>query len=142
MTNPDILNSWKEVAGYLGRGVRTVQRWEHDLGLPVRRPRGKARSAIIAMRSELDLWLQDAHGEVPDPVPGGNFSSANRLHNNTSQLIVRTQQLLNRSTELCERMKDMQDKVSRALELTATQVRHNLQLRNSHHSQSQSRLPN
>ncbi len=31
-----VLNSWKEIACYLGRGVRTVQRYERDLGLPVR----------------------------------------------------------------------------------------------------------
>src|SRR5262245_7873648 len=55
----EILNSWKEVAQYLGRGVRTVQRWEHDLGLPVRRPRGKARSAVIALRDDLDDWLNN-----------------------------------------------------------------------------------
>jgi len=55
----EILNSWKEVAQYLGRGVRTVQRWEHELGLPVRRPRGKSRSAVIAFREELDGWLID-----------------------------------------------------------------------------------
>jgi len=23
----EILNSWKEIAGYVNRGVRTVQRW-------------------------------------------------------------------------------------------------------------------
>lgn len=55
-----VLNSWKEIAGYLGRGVRTVQRWEHDLGLPVRRPRGKSRSAVVAMADELDAWLRQA----------------------------------------------------------------------------------
>ena len=55
----EILNSWKEVAQYLGRGVRTVQRWEHELGLPVRRPRGKSRSPIMAFREELDSWLID-----------------------------------------------------------------------------------
>src|SRR5215470_2182002 len=52
-----VLNSWKEIARYLERGVRTVQRWETDLALPVRRPRGKKRSAVIAMRSDLDDWL-------------------------------------------------------------------------------------
>lgn len=51
------LNSWKEIAQYLGRGVRTVQRWEAELGMPVRRPRGKSRSAVIAVMSELDQWL-------------------------------------------------------------------------------------
>jgi|SRR5947209_16822703 len=54
----DLLNSWKEIAAYLNRGVRTVQRWEVELGLPVRRPRAKNRSAVIAMRSEIDAWLK------------------------------------------------------------------------------------
>jgi predicted DNA-binding transcriptional regulator AlpA len=53
-----ILNSWKEIADYLGRGVRTAQRWEHDLALPVRRPRGKERSAVIAVSSDIDAWLK------------------------------------------------------------------------------------
>jgi|SRR5579883_625883 len=59
ITHPsdEILNSWKEISAHLGRGVRTAQRWERDLGLPVRRPRGKHRSAVIAFRKELDLWL-------------------------------------------------------------------------------------
>ena|SRR5947209_15443463 len=54
----ELLNSWKEIATYLNRGVRTVQRWEVELGLPVRRPRAKNRSAVIAMRSEIDEWLK------------------------------------------------------------------------------------
>ena len=57
-TASEVLNSWKEIAAYLNRGVRTVQRWETALSLPVRRPRGKQRSAVIAMRSELDGWLR------------------------------------------------------------------------------------
>lgn len=59
-----ILNSWKEIAGYLNRGVRTVQRWERELGLPVRRPRGKTRSAVIAIAAELDDWA-DRNGIGP-----------------------------------------------------------------------------
>jgi hypothetical protein len=54
-----VLNSWKEIAGYLGRGVRTVQRWERHLGLPVHRPKGKNRSAVLAFPSELDNWLRN-----------------------------------------------------------------------------------
>jgi hypothetical protein len=53
-----LLNSWKEIAAYLGRGVRTAQRWERDLSLPVRRPRGKDRSAVIAFTDELDRWMK------------------------------------------------------------------------------------
>jgi DNA-binding transcriptional regulator YiaG len=55
-----ILNSWKEIAAHMGRGVRTVQRWEQELGLPVRRPRGKSRSAVIALAADLDEWLHRA----------------------------------------------------------------------------------
>jgi excisionase family DNA binding protein len=54
------LNTWKEVAEYLGRGVRTVQRWEKELKLPVHRPRGKARSTVIATAAELDEWVKAA----------------------------------------------------------------------------------
>ena len=55
-----VLNSWKEIANHLGRGVRTVQRWEHDLGLPVRRPWGRSRSTVVALSDELDAWLLSA----------------------------------------------------------------------------------
>jgi hypothetical protein len=58
MDHVSILNSWKEIANYLGRGVRTVQRWERDLGLPVHRPKGKDRSAVLAFPEELNAWLQ------------------------------------------------------------------------------------
>jgi hypothetical protein len=37
-----------------------VQRWERELGLPIRRPRGKPRGPVIAFRRELDQWLQSA----------------------------------------------------------------------------------
>ncbi|HLW54387.1 MAG TPA: hypothetical protein VKW06_16240 [Candidatus Angelobacter sp.] len=59
----DILNSWKDIARYLDRGVRTVQRWEVELGLPVRRPHGRGRSAVFAMRSDLDSWLRSCPAE-------------------------------------------------------------------------------
>jgi hypothetical protein len=49
----DLLNGWKEIANYVGRGVRTVQRWEHDLGFPAHRPRRKPRSAVIAFKHEM-----------------------------------------------------------------------------------------
>lgn len=75
-----ILNSWKEIAHYLNRGVRTVQRWESELALPVRRPRGKRRSAVIAMRWEIDKWLircpQDAiEHDVKEPDPARSMNS-------------------------------------------------------------------
>ena len=52
----NLLNSWKEVASYLGRGVRTVQRWE-KLGLPVRRLGAGPRSPVVANARDIDRWL-------------------------------------------------------------------------------------
>ena len=52
-----LLNSWKEIAAYMGRSVRTLQRWERQLKLPIHRPAGKDRSAVLAFGDELDQWL-------------------------------------------------------------------------------------
>lgn len=60
------LNSWKEIAHYLGRGVRTVQRWEAELALPVRRPRGTSRSAVVAVAAELDQWMAQSPLNKPE----------------------------------------------------------------------------
>jgi hypothetical protein len=54
---PGLLNSWKEIATYLGRGVRTVQRWE-KLGLPVRRIGVGSRAPVLAYARDIDLWIQ------------------------------------------------------------------------------------
>ena len=55
----DRLDSWKEIAAYLRRDVRTVQRWEARHGLPVHRhsPEPAKGSPVYAYRSELDGWL-------------------------------------------------------------------------------------
>lgn len=52
-----VLTSWKDIARYMGKGVRTVQRWEQDFGLPVRRPQGSNKKAILARPSDLDTWV-------------------------------------------------------------------------------------
>jgi hypothetical protein len=55
-----ILNGWKEISRHIGRSVRTVQRWELQLGLPVYRPALKDRSAVVAFSDELDRWISRA----------------------------------------------------------------------------------
>ena len=65
--NQDLLDSWKDIAAYLGRGVRTVQRWETNLHLPIRRPPGKPHNSIVAFKSELDRGLHDAHALTAPP---------------------------------------------------------------------------
>ena len=54
---PQFLSGWKEIANYLGKGVRTVQRYEWQTGLPVRRPAGKPRGSVVATKPELDAWV-------------------------------------------------------------------------------------
>lgn len=51
------LDGWKEIAQYLGRNVRTVQRWERELQLPVRRMGASKGASVFALRSEIDAWL-------------------------------------------------------------------------------------
>jgi hypothetical protein len=56
----DILNGWKEIAGYVGRDTRTVERWEKLRGLPVRRVPGAGRATVYALITELDEWLENS----------------------------------------------------------------------------------
>lgn len=53
-----VLQSWKQIATYVGRTERTVQRWEREFGFPIRRPSGKARSAVMALVSEIQEWTR------------------------------------------------------------------------------------
>jgi len=63
---PELLTSWKEIASYLGKGVRTVQRWEQQFGLPVRRPNEKAKGIVRATRGDLDAWLESQWSQRPN----------------------------------------------------------------------------
>jgi TolB-like protein len=58
------LDSWKEIARYLGREVRTAQRWSFARGFPVHHLPGGRRPRVFALRSEIDAWLQ-GEGQVP-----------------------------------------------------------------------------
>ena len=52
----DRLDSWKEIAAYLKRGVRTVQRWEQTSALPVHRLDADRQGSVFAYKQELDEW--------------------------------------------------------------------------------------
>src|SRR5216684_2116585 len=53
------LESWGEIAAYLRREIRTVQRWEKYQGLPVRRLQIGKLGSVYAYRSELDKWYRE-----------------------------------------------------------------------------------
>jgi TolB-like protein/Flp pilus assembly protein TadD len=52
------LDSWKEIAAYLGRDVTTVQRWEKRESMPVHRHLHDKRGSVYALVPELEEWLQ------------------------------------------------------------------------------------
>jgi TolB-like protein/Flp pilus assembly protein TadD len=70
----DVLDSWKEIAVYLKREVRTVQRWEKNLGLPVRRLSRDKQGAVFAYRSEIDAWWRERETQIGDAKTEDNGS--------------------------------------------------------------------
>src|SRR5229473_2467790 len=61
-TDEPRLESWGEIAAYLRREIRTVQRWERYQGLPVRRLQIGKLGSVYAYRSELDKWYRERWG--------------------------------------------------------------------------------
>jgi hypothetical protein len=124
MTLPEesaVLSSWKDIARYMGKGVRTVQRWEHHLGLPVRRPNGAShKSAVLLERSDLDAWLAtrfSARGAGRDLAVKGTESSesarstlreairtARALRNANHALTQEIYESIRLLTERCDRL--------------------------------------
>ncbi len=110
--DPAALTSWKEIASYLGKGVRTVQRWEAQLGLPVRRPNHRDRGIIFAHREELDAWLnktwhaksgpkndvQGANGGRARVADGSHMLTAQTLRMRHHQLVTDLHLQMNRMT--------------------------------------------
>ncbi len=72
MTGPsssDRLDSWKEIAAYLRRSVRTVRRWEAREGLPIHRQMHRSLASVYAFRSEIDAWQE---ARKPSPTKGSS----------------------------------------------------------------------
>jgi hypothetical protein len=71
----DRLDSWKEIATYLSRGERTVQRWEREEGLPVHRLTHQKQGSVFAYKEELDAWwesrraLLGSNGQAAEAKP-------------------------------------------------------------------------
>ncbi len=112
------LNSWKEIATFLNRGVRTVQRWERELGLPVHRVRKSEHSPVFAYARELKLWMQSTPVFVDQPAPerrqalrmegrtrrGGGESAVQRSHRLMGQLAALVVEHRNRTDALVEKL--------------------------------------
>ncbi|HKW33340.1 MAG TPA: tetratricopeptide repeat protein, partial [Candidatus Acidoferrum sp.] len=66
------LDSWKEIAAYLRREVRTVQRWEKSAGLPIHRLQIDKQGPVYAYKEELDSWYRDGHLQLESEPQGKN----------------------------------------------------------------------
>jgi len=69
-SSDDRLDSWKEIAVFLKRGVRTVQRWEAEEGLPVRRHQHRKLGSVYASRAEISAWWE-SRGRALEPGTAG-----------------------------------------------------------------------
>jgi phage terminase Nu1 subunit (DNA packaging protein) len=86
-----VLNSWKEIAAYVKRGVRTLQRWERELGLPVRRSRQRRHSPVMAFKSELDQWLSNLGTAAPSSQTAVTVWQLPALERRLQQLQAQTE---------------------------------------------------
>lgn len=112
MAERRILNSWKEIATYVGRGVRTVQRWEAQIGLPVHRPAGKDHSAVLAFSSELDQWLDKRplrNSLAVQPLSGLDPIELQTLLQKADALLEKCEVLLLRNDELSRKISTLAD---------------------------------
>src|SRR5262245_25281681 len=69
------LESWKEIAAYLKRDIRTAQRWEKHEALPVHRHLHDERATPYAYSGELDEWLHKRSRHHVDAPAVGNATS-------------------------------------------------------------------
>jgi hypothetical protein len=52
-----MLRSWKDISNYVGACVKTVQRWEENYNLPIRRLERSKGASVFALKAEVDSWI-------------------------------------------------------------------------------------
>jgi len=70
--NHDRLNGWKEISNYLGKSVRTAQRWERILAMPIHRIHTARGEIVFGFKQELDRWQSSKEQEsaaTPQTLP-------------------------------------------------------------------------
>src|SRR5690348_1731708 len=110
----EILSGWKQIADHLGKGVRTVRRYERELSLTVRRPAGKSSVSVIATADELDAWVTTSpiRSQFELARPTANTEMLEELRRN-----VREMSRLRRETQ------EVRHGISESLELLRTNIR-------------------
>jgi len=109
----EILSGWKQIADHLGKGVRTVQRYERELGLPIRRPAGKSGGSVIATAGELDAWVTASpiREEFELTRSGANTDMLQQLKKNVEEM-----------ARLRKETQEVRHAVSKSLELLRANI--------------------
>lgn len=86
------LLSWKEIAAYLKRDIRTAQRWEKLEGLPVHRHQHDERGTAYAYSGEIDRWLEARtlrrSGSIETPAERSGVTPPNRPARHPAVLVL------------------------------------------------------
>lgn len=98
--NADRLDSWKEIAVYLRREVRTVQLWEKHEGLPVHRHFHKKLGSVFALRSEIEEWKRQVSREDSSGVSESAAAEWDRQRINIHVLPLRNVNVSNERSRL------------------------------------------
>ena len=114
---PHILSSWKEIAAFLGKGVRTVQRWESCLGLPVHRPGGN-HGGVLAYPAEIDAWCQKQWTDDEEFAHDTRLAADARPEESRDVLRM-VLELANSCAELKRRNQELQGVTARGTPLTS-----------------------
>jgi hypothetical protein len=95
-----LLPSWKDISAYLERGVRTAQRWEQTLGLPVHRIGGGKRAPVFAFKHEIDAWLRQNASRARVNAPGLAAKRAGHLNSGRQWFLKFVEELRQNALEL------------------------------------------
>ena len=96
-----VLTSWKEIARYVGKGVRTVQRWERQMGFPVRRTKPGEKGSVLAVPTEIDSWVK------MQQFTDGRFDTPESLHRSPSELRKENRELRLEIRELLRQLAEL-----------------------------------
>ena len=120
------LNSWKEISAHLGKGVRTVQRYERSLALPIYRMGNGPKSPVHAYPGELAVWVlrhssqgkaTEFRSQVDEQQESLSRTAGILARRSTAllQKLTRSVELQHRQSEIMSHsIRDIRDKLKRS----------------------------
>src|SRR5215469_6561816 len=130
--DPEVFSGWKTIAQYLGKTVRTVQRYERDLRLPVRRPAHKNRGAsVLATKSEIDCWVRSASMRWRPEIPRASLDATEYEVEKLGEAVVRMRTLCNEARRLKREFSESRRTFSDQMQLIRTALASNKALKSN-----------